>query len=142
MLLSPEAYRFIELTLFDGLLGNHDRHGRNIALIQTPYRYILSPFYDNPCYLGLEDEILLGAQHEPRGKIATSKTEEPTLKDYVFEWYRLGFENIILDFYNKIDLENIISMIDNSFVSAARKEALKKLVKNRYMEFNNAIASQ
>ena len=30
---------FIRTCLFDALIGNHDRHGRNLALIQTPQRF-------------------------------------------------------------------------------------------------------
>jgi serine/threonine protein kinase HipA of HipAB toxin-antitoxin module len=53
------------MCLFDALVGNHDRHGRNIALIETRKGHILSPFYDNPSYIGIEDHNLLLAEHNP-----------------------------------------------------------------------------
>ena len=72
--------RFLELCLFDSLTGNNDRHGRNLAFIQTKKGLQLSPFYDNPSYLGTEEEGLLGAQIEPAGAIATSETREPKME--------------------------------------------------------------
>ncbi len=134
-----EAYRFVELTLYDALLGNHDRHGRNIALIQSPKGYKLSPFYDNPCYLGLEDELLLAAQHEPRGKVATAETIDPTLKDYVREWRRLNCDDLVFAFWQKMAIEKIFYLIDRSYISDGRKEALKRLVERRYREFQNEL---
>lgn len=137
-----EAYRFVELTLYDALIGNHDRHGRNIALIQSPKGYKLSPFYDNPCYLGLEDEFLLAADHEPRGKIATSETIDPNLRDYIREWKRLNCEHIIFNFQKRIVPEKMYSLIENSFISDSRKEALKKLLRKRLKEFEVEFSEQ
>jgi len=68
-----EIQKFIKLCLFDALIGNHDRHGRNLGLIHTPLGYLFSPCYDNPSYFGIAS--FLGASHAPRGAIATSATE-------------------------------------------------------------------
>lgn len=128
---------FIELCLFDALIGNHDRHGRNLALIQTVKGFHLAPFYDNPSYLGIEDEKLLPAQHDPRGKIATAFTDEPKMEDYVVEFNRLGYQDIVANFYKKVDLNKLLSIIQQSFVSMARKEAITRLITRRYEELKN-----
>jgi hypothetical protein len=134
-----EALRFVELCLFDALIGNHDRHGRNLALIETSKGFQLSPFYDNPSYLGIEDEWLLSAQHEPRGKIQTLASSEPKMKEYVIEWKRLGFLDTCLKFAKKISLEEIQKLIQQSFISAKRKKAMQTLIGNRYEELIREI---
>jgi hypothetical protein len=45
-----DAEKLIDITLFDALIGNHDRHGRNLGLIQSSGGYRLAPAYDNPSY--------------------------------------------------------------------------------------------
>lgn len=131
--------KFLELCLFDSLIGNHDRHGRNLGLIQSSNGTILAPFYDNPCYLALEIDELLSAFHEPRGAIATFETKEPVMKDYVKEWLRLGYIDEIANFAKRIDLNNIENLVNNSFISLKRKEAILKLIKRRYKELVDAI---
>lgn len=112
--------RFIELSLFDALIGNNDRHGRNLGLIRESSGAALAPFYDNPCYLAIEIPELLGAFHEPRGAIATSETQEPVMKDYVKEWFRLGFQREVIGFSERIDMQVIENLIASSFLSVAR----------------------
>jgi plasmid stabilization system protein ParE len=134
-----EMERFVELCLFDALIGNHDRHGRNLALIETKANKIfLSPFYDNPSYLGIEDEGLLAAHLEPRGKIATSKTNEPTMADYVDEFKRLGFESAVLRFLKKISMPEMHTLIDNAFISTKRKQGISALIERRFRELSHA----
>jgi hypothetical protein len=133
-----EIYRFIQLCLFDALIGNHDRHGRNLGLIPSKSRTYLAPFYDNPSYLALEIPILLDAQHEPRGAIGTKKSQEPTMRDYVDEWVRLGFSEPILDFKRTIHIANIETLIAGSFISPKRQSALKRLIQRRYQELCHA----
>ena len=93
-----EQERFVYLTLADSLIGNHDRHGRNLGFIQTPRGMQLAPFYDNPSFVGLDDDLMLGADLQPRGAIFTKETDEPTMKDYVREWNRLGYEEVVQRF--------------------------------------------
>jgi len=38
-----EVELFLNVLLFDALIGNHDRHGRNLAIIETPMSKRLSP---------------------------------------------------------------------------------------------------
>jgi len=134
-----EIRRFVELCLFDALIGNHDRHGRNLGLIKEKNKTSLAPFYDNPCYLAIETEELLAAYHEPRGAIATTETKNPVMKDYVKEWMRLGFKEEIIQFTNRINIQQIGKLISTSFLSKPRKEAIKKLCYRRYKELCDAI---
>ncbi|HEY5234990.1 MAG TPA: HipA family kinase [Rhabdochlamydiaceae bacterium] len=129
--------RFIELTLFDALIGNHDRHGGNLGMIESPKGLYLAPFYDNPSYLGTEIETLLSAQHEPRGQIFTAESKEPKMRDYVKEWLRLGYGEIVERFRQKIEINTLVALVENSFLSLKRKEAFKKLITNRYLELMN-----
>lgn len=131
--------RFVQLCLFDALIGNHDRHGRNLALLEEKGRLSLSPFYNNPSYIGVEEEILLGAQLSPRGKIATSHTQEPSMQDYVKQFIDLGYHEICRNFYNSIDMVKISILIKESPVSDQRKKALMRLINERYKELENEI---
>lgn len=135
-----EIEKFVELCLFDALIGNHDRHGRNLAFIEKKGNLILSPFYDNPSYIGIENELLEAAL-SPRGKIATSTTNEPVMKDYVKEFVEIGFEDVVKKFYMKLNIDFILELISKSFISKKRKNALAKIVLLRYTELKNEIQS-
>lgn len=132
--------QFVWMCLFDALIGNHDRHGRNIGLIQTPKRFELAPFYDNPSYIGIEDDSLLLASHNPRGKISTSDSENPTMKDYVLEFKRLNYLEWVLEFYKNIKKDDISKIIDLSFMKDKRKTAFKKLIEARYKELEDVLS--
>jgi len=127
---------FMEMCLFDSLIGNHDRHGRNLGFIETSKGKTLAPIYDNPSYIGIE-ELFLESDLEPKGKIGTKHTNNPTMKDYLLEFKRLGFHENIVNFQKRIKLETIFRLIDISFVSFKRKNALKKLINKRYKELTN-----
>jgi len=129
--------RFVELCLFDALIGNHDRHGRNLALVRTAKGCFLSPFYDNPAYLGMEGEELLGAIHEPKGKIWVKGSKEPSIGDYYSEAGRLGYLEIARAFLKRIELHKIEALIGNAFISPKRKKAIFSLIKRRFAEVKN-----
>lgn len=129
----------IKTILFDALVGNHDRHGRNLALIAKAEGYELSPIYDNVSYLALESGSMLKAHHNPSGKISTSHTEEPSMKDYVQEFKKLGYEEHVKTFYQTVKLDKIIELIDGSFCSELMKDAMKALTQRRFQELKNEI---
>lgn len=132
----------IRTILFDALIGNHDRHGRNIGLIANVHGKILSPIYDNVSYLALESASMLEADFNPCGKIATQHTLEPSMKDYVKELERLGYKSEVKDFYEKLymgGLETIDKLIDRSFCSKHMQIALKKLIFKRYKELEHGL---
>lgn len=132
--------QFVFLCLFDALIGNHDRHGRNIALVETKKGYELAPFYDNPSYMGIEDQDFLLAKHNPRGKIATSRNEEPTMHDYAIEFIEMGHKTWVEEFLKRIEQIHLYPLIEESFLSDKRKKAFASLIEYRIGELKNACS--
>jgi hypothetical protein len=136
-----EVHRLVEICLFDSLIGNHDRHGRNLAyLTKSGGTRILSPFYDNPSYIGIADELLLGSDLQPKGTIFTQDSEEPTTKNYIMEFRRLQLETAVTAARAKIvSKTSQIFRICNSypFLSEKRKKALIRLIEVRLSELEN-----
>lgn len=135
-----DVHRFVEICLFDSIIGNHDRHGRNLAFITRSGGRILAPFYDNPSYIGIADTFLLSADIQPRGTIQTQASKEPMLKDYVKEFDRLGFTSATERFKQRVLSKNTsaIELIHNSkLLTSARKTALAKLIEKRMRELEN-----
>lgn len=130
---------FIRVLLFDSLIGNHDRHGRNLAFVVTAKGASLSPIYDNVSYLSLEQGSMLKADFNPTGKVSTSLTHEPSMKDYIQELIRLGYREEVLGFYKSINLTKLHLLIDNSFCSLLMKEAIKALINKRFKELEDEI---
>lgn len=131
----------IKTILFDALIGNHDRHGRNLAFILTAKSMSLSPIYDNVSFLSLESGNMLKADFNPTGKISTSKTLEPGMRDYVKELKRLGYNEDISEFYHNIKLLQLYKLINESFCSKLMKNAMKTLIKKRYEELENELSN-
>ena len=129
-----EQEKFVLLTLADSLIGNHDRHGRNLAFIRSAKGIRLSPFYDNPSALALEDSSILGADLQPRGSIFTQDSDKPGMRDYVLEWNRLGYSNVIRRFKKKLNLRTVENLIKKSHLSEKRKQALLRLILKRNEE--------
>jgi len=67
--------QFINLCLFDAIIGNHDSHGRNITFIEKQKRI----------------RVLLGVNSNPRRRIFTAKTYNPTMQEYVVEFKQIGY---------------------------------------------------
>jgi len=130
---------FYNAVLFDALVGNHDRHGRNLAFLVTPSKTILSPIYDNVSYLSLVVGEMLRADFKPTGRIATSGTKEPTMIDYVKELKRLDQLELVQTFFNKVKMPKIEELINESFCSELMKVALKMLINKRYQELKNGL---
>ena len=136
-----EMESFIKICLFDALIGNSDRHGRNLGVINQKKKYALAPLYDNSSNIGIETKALLGAKLEPKGFIATSTTEEPSMSDYVIEFKKLEYEDVCEQFLQLIDKNKleIKSLIENSFLSPNRKQALRNLMNRRYKELRDNV---
>jgi hypothetical protein len=64
---------------------------------------------------------------------------EPTLKDYVQDFLRLGHRNNVKDFFNRIRMNEIESLIGMSLCSDLMKNAFLKLIKSRYAEITDAL---
>ncbi len=133
-----EIERFIKLCLFDSLIGNHDRHGRNLGFIEKGGQYTLAPFYDNPSYLGIEDAAFLRADHSPRGRIATNANPDPEMNDYVVEFGRLGFASVVEEFKRRVDVDRFMTLTGWKFLSEERAKSIQRLIMKRAEELNNA----
>ena len=133
---------FIQTVLFDSLVGNHDRHGRNLGFIVAANGYTLSPIYDNVSYLGLEKGEMLKADFNPSGKISTLNTYEPTMWDYVKELVRLGHRVDVNIFFRKIDMTDLFLLVDKSYCSELMKNAMKKLLSKRFEELKHELNNQ
>ncbi|MEI8026312.1 MAG: HipA domain-containing protein [Pseudomonadota bacterium] len=130
---------FINMCLFDALIGNHDRHGRNVGLINTSRQCKLAPIYDNPSYLGLESGSMLRAQFSPSGRIETFHNRNPVMKDYVMEFLRLGYESTLRRFAKRINLDIISGLVTGSSCSPSMKDAMLKLIRERAEEMRHAL---
>lgn len=134
-----DVQTFVFTVLFDSLIGNHDRHGRNLAFIRgSGGQHKLAPIYDNVSSLALEKKML-GADFSIEGCILTSHTKQPTTKDYVKEFNRLGFSQQVNSFFKSIKIEKIEALIGKSFCSADMKKALNSYFSKQYKEFKNAL---
>lgn len=131
----------VKMFIFDALIGNHDRHGRNIALIETARGKRLSPLYDNPSSLGLESGAMLKASFSPRSKIWTQGSREPIMRDCLIELDRLGMRNIVIEFYRSIDIQKILEIVTSSrALSNLMQEALLRLIKQRARELEDYVS--
>lgn len=90
--------------------------------------------------LGLEHGKMLLADFEPAGKIAVKGDLEPSMKEYVQEFTRLGYEETTRAFHSKIKLTKVIELISNSFCSDLMKTALERMVTKRHKELEDALA--
>ena len=133
------AETFVKACLFDALIGNGDRHARNLAFLVTPRGVTLAPVYDNASQLGLEQGDILLSDWNPTGKIATLSSPEPASRDYVGEFFRLGYGDIVVRWFAGVSLKKIQGLIEESFCGDLMKQAMKKLVTKRYEETAHAI---
>ena len=136
---SREEERFVEICLFDVFIGNNDRHGRNLGIIDTGKNQILAPMYDNPSYLGLAKDELLDIQFNISGCIQTSVSKKPTIRDYLKEFKKLGFSKICVHFIEKLinSSPEIMKEVKHSEISKRRKNAFIKFLNSRIKDFQD-----
>ena len=136
----PKAEKqFVEICLFDSFIGNNDRHGRNLGIIDTGKNQILAPMYDNPSYIGIAKDELLDIQFNISGCIQTSPSKKPTVKDYLTEFKKLGFSKVCTHFIEKLinRYPEIIKEVKHSEISKRRKNAFIKFLNNRRKDFQD-----
>ncbi len=125
---------FVMMCLFDSLIGNHDRHGRNLGIIVTPRGSRLAPIYDNPSVVGIHSGDWLKADIGFEGRIPTKASEHPTISHYVKEFIRLGYQEQIDLFRSRVKLERIEGLVSASFCSNLMKAAITKMIRKNYDE--------
>ena len=132
---------FLHICLFDAFIGNGDRHGRNLGIIDTGKAKFLAPPYDNPSFIGTEKEELLGADIQTSGCIYTSRTKEPKLKDYIQEFNALGYREIGKSFIKKIisQYPHIKQKIEESGILPKRKSHFIKFLNQKLEELKKCL---
>ena len=141
---ATEVKKFIEICLFDSFIGNNDRHGRNLAIIDTGKKRFLAPMYDNPSRLAVEAEDMLGSQFNISGSIWTSSSKEPKLKDYIKEFKNLnkiGYNKTCLKFIKNtlFQFSKIIAEVKNAEISEKRKKAFIRFLNDRLKDLKQAL---
>ena len=137
-----DVKRFVEICLFDTFIGNHDRHGRNLGIIDTGKNRRLAPMYDNPSFLGIQkDDKFLLAHFNPSGAIQTSGSKEPKLLDYIKEFKKLKLEKPCKNFIKKIigRFPSLVQEIQNSEISERRKKAFINLLNDRLKDCKKSM---
>ena len=131
--------RFVEICLFDSLVGNNDRHGRNLGIIDQGNTKHLAPMYDNPSYFGTAKDDLLEYSFNISGCIRTSVSTKPKTSDYMKEFKKLGFEETVSQFIHKASssFPNIIDEVKISGISKKRKSAFVNYITERLKELKN-----
>ena len=130
---------FVKVCIFDALVGNHDRHARNLGFVVTARNTKLAPISDNTSYLGNEKGEFLKASFNPSGNIFTKHSITPKIRDYVQEFYRLELNHEVRRFVKNIYIKDIKHKIQTSFCSKLMKEAFEKLVDRRYQELKDEL---
>ncbi len=137
-----DVKKFVEICLFDAFIGNNDRHGRNLGIIETGKNRRLAPMYDNPSFLGIQkdDEFLL-AHYNISGVIRTSDSTKPKLLNYIREFKRLKLDKPCHNFIKKIidKFPLLIEEIQNSEISKRRKTAFINLLNDRLEDCKQSI---
>ena len=137
-----DVNKFVEICLFDAFIGNNDRHGRNLGIIDTGKSRRLAPMYDNPSFLGVQkdDEFLL-AHFNPSGAIWTSDSKEPKLLDYIREFKKFNLDKPCQNFIKRIidRFPLFIEEIKKSEISKRRKKAFINLLNGRLKDCKKSI---
>ena len=89
--------------------------------------------------MSLEKGNMLKADFNPTGKINTQSTDEPGMRNYVTQLTRLGYQDNLNEFYQKVNLIQIDNLIQESFCSELMKKAFNKLVVKRFKELENEL---
>ena len=136
-----EVEKFIKICLFDSFIGNGDRHGRNLGIINTGRKKRLAPMYDNPSHFGTENEGMLGGQFNYSGHIWTSSSKEPKIKDYIQEFIKFKWEKTWLQFSQKMMKKNpeIIQEVQLSEISEKRKQAFIRFLNDRLKDIKQVL---
>ncbi len=134
-----DIFRFIEICLFDALIGNNDRHGRNLGIINNRGKKTLSPMYDNPSYFGVIEDSMLSIDFNPSGSIWTSGSKRPKVREYLKEFKEMRYEKVSDHFKKKLfsKLNAIRKNIKNSPISEKRRKAFLEFIEKRAEEFND-----
>ncbi|MFP3122611.1 HipA domain-containing protein [Ectobacillus funiculus] len=134
---------FINMLVFDTLIGNQDRHPFNWSLLFYNDKVVFSPIYDNGASLGFrfDDEKLMNMTQDSAE--LEKYTRKATLKAGLFENKKVNAKQVIMylkDHYQDglniavkklldFDLKSYNDYISNNeYLSDAQKEWLKRII--------------
>lgn len=119
--------QFVKVCLFDALIGNSDRHGKNLAFIRENGKLRLSPVYDNVSVMIAKDLQYEMIKHMNwGGKIKSRDSESPDFFDYLREFKRLKLGKYSKHFENRLlqKKSQLLALIKKSKLSAIKKYIL------------------
>lgn len=128
-----DKFRFLELTVFNYIIGNNDMHLKNYSMFLSKNGWVLSPSYDL-----LNVKIILPKDKEDIALKLGGKKEnfKKLYFDQLGEVLKLNSKQI-----NSIYLKlkswapQAIQLIENSFLDRKGKDQYKKIVETRVAEF-------
>jgi len=125
---------FFELILFSYLSGNNDMHLKNFSLIHSSEGPVLSPAYDL-----LNVNLVNSADPEEMALTLNGRKNNITISDFRSLAKNLGIlekvtENIFKRFSNKN--EEVMKMIDRSFLTAEMKKGYKDVWMKKQLIFS------
>lgn len=139
---------FWEMFIVDALLGNFDRHGANWGFIKYKNKYSISPMFDNGSCLFpqlITDEqidIVLNSESETNNRVYVFPTSQVKLDNKKSSYYDIissirykECNEALIKIYNKINLNDINSIIDNTkYITDKRKDFYKYIIKERFIK--------
>ena len=150
---------FLNIIIFDFLIGNTDRHQNNWAVISSNDNIKMCPMYDNGsslcCYI--EDEkidsflgndkmkfdSLVNTSSRSRIRIDKNIKKEPTHIE-VIKYLNLNYRNSIINLVETINnritkntLDKVIDIYPEELISSKRKELIKRFLLTKVKLLNN-----
>lgn len=123
--------RFFEIALYSFLIGNADMHLKNFSLIKYPKGWQLAPAYDL-----VATRLLISAKDDPEEMALPINGRKAKLKpkDFIAFGKNIGLrERQIQNFMGRMNkrLPSALPLIDQSFLSAEKKEQFRDLIVQR-----------
>ena len=161
-LFGPDEFeKFLDIIVFDALVGETDRHEENWGLSKINGKYMLSPLYDSSCNLLREFRDLSKAQpyynkeKDLEDFARKSKTciykenlegryKHFELIEYLYEKYPKIIKEKILNIkrLNRFKLRRIIKRLPNGIITEEHKEYIYKYVNIRKKILLNIIKKE
>lgn len=136
---------FFEMFIVDALIGNFDRHGGNWGFLKENGKYRLAPIFDNGSSLfpqmTNEDEMrmIVSDEKEINDRVYKFPTSQIQLDGNKSSYYdvisSLRFKECnkaLIRIYGKIDMREILNVVDELEISDCHKSFYKTMLMARY----------